>query len=82
MAPAGAGPAASRPSTAVPRATIAKQSPPIPVDIGSVTQSIAAAAIAASAAVPPRSSIRTPARLAATWLEATIPSSAAAGLRP
>ena len=35
------------------RQTSAKQSPPIPVDIGSVTQSTAAAAIAASAAFPP-----------------------------
>ncbi len=55
-----------------PRQTIAKQSPPIPVDIGSVTQSTAAAASAASAAFPPRSSIRSPACVASGWLVATI----------
>jgi len=48
------------------------------VDIGSVTQSTAAAARAASAALPPRSSTRSPARVAAGWLVATIASAATA----
>src|SRR5579859_1800412 len=78
----GAGPAASRPSTASPAETMAKASPPMPVDIGSVTQSTAAAASAASAALPPCSSIRSPARVASGWLVATMPSAATAGGRP
>src|SRR5579871_6604695 len=78
---AGAGPAASSPTISPPRCTIANASPPIPVDIGSVTPSTAAAAIAASTALPPRSSIRTPARVALTWLVATIPRAANAGGR-
>ena len=51
----------------------------MPVDIGSVTQSTAAAASAASAAFPPRSSTRSPARVASGWLVATIPPAATAG---
>src|SRR5207253_8531211 len=78
----GAGPAASSPSSLPSRQTSAKQSPPIPVDIGSVTQRTAAAASAASAAFPPRSSIRRPARVASGWLVATIASAATAGGRP
>ena len=54
----------------------------MPVDIGSVTHSTAAAASAASAALPPRSRIRSPARVASGWLVATIPAAATAGGRP
>jgi hypothetical protein len=52
---AGARPEPLRPST-VPSGstTIAKQSPPIPVDCGSTTVSVADAATAASTALPPR----------------------------
>ena len=57
-----------------PSQTSANASPPMPVDIGSVTQRIAAAARAASAAFPPRSSARRPARVASGWLVATIAS--------
>jgi hypothetical protein len=62
--------------------TIANASPPIPVDIGSVTHSIAAAATAASTALPPRSSIRNAARVASGWLVAAIVLAATAGGRP
>jgi hypothetical protein len=51
---------------------MAKASPPIPVDIGSETHSTAAAAIAASTALPPLSSIARPASDADTWLVAII----------
>ncbi len=54
----------------------------MPIDIGSVTQRTAAAAIAASTAFPPRSSARTPAQAASGWLVATIPWAATAGGRP
>jgi hypothetical protein len=47
-----------------------------------VTQSIAAAATAASAALPPRSSIRSAARVASGWLVAAIAWAATAGGRP
>ena len=46
----------------------------MPVWPGSATQSIAAAASAASTALPPRSSARTPALVASGWLVATIAS--------
>jgi hypothetical protein len=49
------------------------------VDIGSVTHSTAAAASAASAAFPPRSSARNPARVASGCEVATIPRAATAG---
>jgi hypothetical protein len=52
------------------------------VDIGSVTHRTAAAAIAASAALPPRSSIRSPVLVASGWLVATIALAATAGGRP
>ena len=78
----GAGPAESSPVSSPSCQTCAKQSPPIPVDMGSVTQSTAAAASAASAAFPPRSSARNPARVASGWLVATIASAATAGGRP
>ena len=66
--PTGAGPAASRPLSSPSSQTSANASPPTPVDIGSVTDSTAAAASAASAALPPRSSARSPARVASGWL--------------
>ena len=69
---AGAGPAASRACTVPPRLTSAKTSPPTPVDIGSQTARTAAAARAASTALPPRSRARNPARVADGWLVATI----------
>ncbi len=82
VAPAGAGPAASRPLSSPSRQTSANASPPTPVDIGSVTHSTAAAASAASAALPPRSSARSPARVASGWLVATMASAATDGGRP
>ena len=78
---AGPGPAASSPCSRSPSQTSANASPPMPVDIGSVTHRIAAAARAASAALPPRSSARRPARVASGWLVATIASAATAGGR-
>src|SRR5947209_5263451 len=60
---------------------MAKASPPMPVDIGSVTPSMAAAAIAASTALPPRSSMRIPARVAVGWLVDTIARAATTGGR-
>src|SRR5436305_10896873 len=60
---------------------MAKASPPMPVAIGSVTPSTAAAAIAASTALPPRSSIRSPARVAVGWLVDTIARAATTGGR-
>ena len=77
----GAGPAASSPCSRLPSQTCAKRSPPMPVDIGSVTQRTAAAARAASTALPPRSSARRPARVASGWLVATMASAATAGGR-
>ena len=52
---------------------IANKSPPIPFIIGSTSPSVAFAAIAASTADPPRSSICTPAIDASGWLDVTIP---------
>ena len=77
-AAAGARPLALRPVSSPSRQTSAKQSPPMPVDIGSTTQSTAAAASAASTALPPRSSARSPACVASGWLVATIPRAATA----
>ena len=45
----------------------------MPVDIGSTTLSTAAAATAASIALPPESIIRRPADAASGWLVATMP---------
>ena len=56
-------------------------SPPTPLCPGSQTVSIAAAASAASAALPPASRARTAARVASGWLVATIASAAIAGSR-
>ena len=51
----------------------ANMSPPIPVDTGSTTLRTAALAMAASTALPPSISMRTPAIAARGWLVATIP---------
>ena len=56
-------------------------SPPIPMFIGSVTHNMAAAATAASAALPPRSSMRNAARVARELLVATITLAPTAGGR-
>lgn len=80
-ADAGAGPAASRPRNSPSRHTKANTSPPMPVCIGSVIVRTAAEARAASAAFPPRASIRTPARVASGWLVATIARSDLTGAR-
>src|SRR5881398_1649447 len=53
--------------------TMANMSPPIPVIIGSVTFSTAAAVTAASMALPPRWSTATPAAVASDWLVAIMP---------
>src|SRR5437588_3330955 len=68
----GAGPAASIPSARSCATTSANRSPPGPVAIGSVTHSTAAAAMAASAALPPARKMRSPAAVAVGWLVATI----------
>ena len=54
----------------------------MPQDIGSTTPSMAFAAMAASAAVPPRRSTSTPVSAASGWLVATIPCSAWTTDRP
>jgi hypothetical protein len=59
----------------------AKQSPPRPVDAGSVTLRAAAVAMAASAALPPFIRMERPAWLANGWLEATMPRRAKMGDR-
>ena len=53
--------------------TRANMSPPMPVIIGSVTLSTAAAVTAASTALPPCSSTARPAAVASGWLVAIIP---------
>jgi len=45
----------------------------MPIDIGSTTPKTAAVATAASMALPPFMRMRTPARVASGWLEATMP---------
>lgn len=57
----GARPLAFRPWMAPPSQTIAKASLPRPFEVGSVTVSTAAAAMAASTAVPPCVSMESPA---------------------
>src|SRR5262245_54278325 len=52
--------------------TIANASPPTPVMLGSVTFNIAAMAIAASTALPPRLRMSMPTSDARAWLDATI----------
>src|SRR4051794_22789224 len=75
VSPAGAQPQAFNPCSAPvrPSDTIANKSPPIPLDCGSTSPMTALVAIAASMALPPRSSTCTPARAASGWLAATIP---------
>src|SRR3954452_3043801 len=72
---AGAQPQAFKPCSApvLPSETIANRSPPIPLDCGSTSPMTAWVAIAASIALPPRSSTCTPACAASGWLAATIP---------
>jgi len=53
-----------------------KQSPPMPVIAGSTTHSVATAATAASAALPPAFSVSMAAMLASGWEVAAIPSRA------
>ena len=53
-----------------------EQSPPMPVECGSVTHRTAAAQIAASTAEPPSRRTSRPASVASGWLEATIASEA------
>ncbi len=69
---AGARPLAFSPWAVCPSQTIAKRSPPIPVENGSTTHSIAAAVTAASTALPPSSSTRSAARVASGWLVAAM----------
>ena len=59
----------------------ANRSPPMPVDMGSTTFRVAAAAIAASTALPPLISIFIPDIAASGWLVATIPLRAITGER-
>src|SRR6185503_1899147 len=54
----------------------------MPFDCGSTSPMTALAAIAASTALPPRSSTWTPARAASGWLAATIPYFVATRDRP
>src|SRR5438876_9896826 len=54
----------------------------MPFDCGSTTPSTALAAMTASTALPPRSSICTPARAASGWLAATMPYVVATRDRP
>ena len=61
--------------------TRANISPPTPVDSGSTTLRVAAAATAASTALPPCISICSPACAASGWLVATIPFNASTGDR-
>ena len=62
--------------------TVANMSPPMPVIIGSVTDSTAAAVTAASIALPPACSTASPAELASGWLVATMPCGAYTTERP
>ena len=78
---AGERPEPLRPCSSPPSHISANASPPMPLWGGSQTVSIAAAASAASTALPPASSARTPARVASGWLVATIASAAMVGRR-
>ena len=59
-----------------------KQSPPMPVMCGSTTQSVAQAATAASAALPPARNMSIAASVASGWEVAAMPSQAITGERP
>jgi hypothetical protein len=56
-----------------PSQTMAKRSPPMPLEVGSTTVRQAAMAMAASTALPPFKSISIPAKAARGWLVATAP---------
>lgn len=58
---AGATPEEFRPCSSLPSQMMAKQSPPRPQETGSTSTMVAAAAMAASTALPPLSSMRRPA---------------------
>src|SRR5690606_28467315 len=58
---AGAGPEEFRPCSLAPSHKMAKQSPPMPQETGSTSVMVAAAAMAASTALPPLSIMRRPA---------------------
>src|SRR6266508_3510905 len=75
LAAAGAQPLAFRPCSlpVAPSCTMANRSPPIPHIIGATTPITALAAIAASAACPPRARIAAPAAAASGCSAATIP---------
>ena len=60
--------------------TSANASPPTPLSVGSATASTAAAAIAASTALPPSPNAARPAAVASGWLVAIIASPATAGI--
>src|SRR5690606_33900292 len=64
---AGATPEEFSPCSSLPSQTMAKQSPPRPQETGSTSTMVAAAAIAASTALPPLSSMRRPACAANGW---------------
>ena len=59
-----------------------KQSPPMPVECGSITPSTATAATAASSALPPARNTSSPASVAAGIEVATMPLVPNDGLRP
>lgn len=54
----------------------------MPLPVGSISPMVALAAMAVSMALPPRSSICTPARAASGWLAAMMPSVVATTQRP
>src|SRR5678810_957126 len=61
---------------------MAKRSPPIPFEVGSIRPCVELAAIAASTAFPPLSRICTAAWAASGWLDAATPCGEAATDRP
>src|SRR4051794_40575534 len=61
---------------------MAKRSPPIPLEVGSIRPCVELAAIAASIAFPPRSITWTAACAASGWLDAATPCGEAATDRP
>ena len=75
------GPEPLSPCSFPPCQTSEKASPPTPLSVGSQTVRQAAAASAASIALPPCSSARTPARVAAGWLVATSAPPTIVGIR-
>src|SRR5947209_6047364 len=61
---------------------MAKRSPPMPFEVGSITPWVELAAMAASTALPPRARICTAAWAARGWLDAATPCCDAATDRP